>query len=38
MMTSWLKHSLAYREPDGVIRLDYKPVRLGLYKPAKRVY
>lgn len=35
---NWLKHSLAYREPDGTIRLDYKPVRLGLYKPAKRVY
>jgi succinate dehydrogenase / fumarate reductase flavoprotein subunit len=34
----WLKHSLAYREPDGTIRLDYKPVRLGLYAPAKRVY
>jgi len=34
----WLKHSLAYREPDGTIRLDYKPVRLGRYTPAKRVY
>ncbi len=34
----WLKHSLAYREPDGSIRLEYKPVRLGLYVPAKRVY
>lgn len=34
----WLKHSLAYRQPDGTIRLDYKPVRLGLYVPAKRVY
>jgi len=34
----WLKHSLAYREPDGTIRLDYKPVRLGRYAPAKRVY
>ncbi|MGQ9491200.1 MAG: FAD-dependent oxidoreductase [Anaerolineae bacterium] len=35
---NWLKHSLAYRQPDGSIRLDYKPVRLGLYEPAKRVY
>ncbi|MCX7706771.1 MAG: FAD-dependent oxidoreductase [Anaerolineae bacterium] len=35
---NWLKHSLAYRQPDGSIRLDYKPVRLGLYAPAKRVY
>jgi len=35
---TWLTHSLAYREPDGAIRLDYKPVRLGRYAPAKRVY
>ena len=34
----WLKHSLAWLEPDGSIRLGYKPVRLGLYQPAKRVY
>jgi succinate dehydrogenase / fumarate reductase flavoprotein subunit len=34
----WLKHSLAWKEPDGTIRLGYKPVTLGLYKPAKRVY
>ena len=34
----WLKHSLVYREPDGTIRLEYKPVRLGRYAPAKRVY
>jgi succinate dehydrogenase / fumarate reductase flavoprotein subunit len=34
----WLKHSLAWLEPDGSIRLEYKPVRLGLYQPAKRVY
>ncbi len=35
---NWLKHSLAWRQPDGSIRLGYKPVRLGLYEPAKRVY
>jgi succinate dehydrogenase / fumarate reductase flavoprotein subunit len=35
---NWLKHSLAWLEPDGRIRLDYKPVVLGLYEPAKRVY
>jgi len=35
---NWLKHSLAWLQPDGTIRLDYKPVRLGLYAPAKRVY
>jgi succinate dehydrogenase / fumarate reductase, flavoprotein subunit len=34
----WLKHSLAWRDPDGGIRLGYKPVTLGLYEPAKRVY
>jgi succinate dehydrogenase / fumarate reductase flavoprotein subunit len=34
----WLKHSLAWLESDGSIRLGYKPVRLGLYQPAKRVY
>ncbi len=35
---NWLKHSLAWLETDGGIRLDYKPVVLGLYEPAKRVY
>jgi len=34
----WLKHSLAWRESDGSIRLDYKPVVLGLYEPKERVY
>lgn len=35
---NWLKHSLAYLQPDGQIRMDVKPVTLGLYEPAKRVY
>ncbi len=35
---NWLKHSLAYREPDGRVRLDYKPVKLGYYVPAERKY
>jgi succinate dehydrogenase / fumarate reductase flavoprotein subunit len=35
---NWLKHSLAYLEADGRIRMDTKPVTLGLYEPAKRVY
>jgi succinate dehydrogenase / fumarate reductase flavoprotein subunit len=35
---SWLKHSLAWLEDDGSIRLDYKPVTLGLHEPAKRTY
>jgi succinate dehydrogenase / fumarate reductase flavoprotein subunit len=36
--TNWLKHSLAYQEAEGRIRMDTKPVTLGLYEPAKRVY
>jgi succinate dehydrogenase / fumarate reductase, flavoprotein subunit len=35
---NWLRHSLAYAEPDGAIRMATKPVTLGRYKPAKRVY
>jgi len=35
---NWLKHSLAYLEADGQIRMDTKPVTLGLYEPARRVY
>ncbi|MEX1046769.1 MAG: succinate dehydrogenase flavoprotein subunit [Actinomycetota bacterium] len=34
----WLKHSLAYREPDGSVRLDYKDVKLGEYVPMERKY
>ena len=35
---NWLKHSLAYREEDGSIRLEYKPVKLGPYVPMERKY
>ena len=35
---NWLKHSLAYREADGRFAWTTKPVTLGLYEPAKRVY
>jgi succinate dehydrogenase / fumarate reductase flavoprotein subunit len=35
---NWLKHSLAYREPDGSIRLETKPVKLGPYVPMERKY
>jgi len=35
---NWLKHSLAYREPDGQVRLEFKPVKLGHYVPAERKY
>jgi len=40
---TWHKHSLAYQEPDGSIRLDYKPVRMKpltvpTFPPKERVY
>ena len=34
---NWLKHTLVYRDGDGV-RIDYKPVTLGKYPPKPRVY
>jgi succinate dehydrogenase / fumarate reductase flavoprotein subunit len=34
----WLLHSLAYREPDGSVRLDYKDVKMGPYVPMERKY
>jgi succinate dehydrogenase / fumarate reductase, flavoprotein subunit len=34
----WLKHSLAYRQDDGTVRLDYKDVQLGPYIPMERKY
>ncbi|NOX60425.1 MAG: FAD-dependent oxidoreductase [Chloroflexi bacterium] len=42
---NWMKHSLAWLEEDGSVRLDYKPVRVAYnpdgslkYPPIKRVY
>jgi len=35
---NWLKHSLAYREADGTIRLETKPVKMGPYIPMERKY
>ena len=35
---SWLKHTLAYRNDDGSIRLDFKPVKMGPYVPMERKY
>ncbi|HEX5936154.1 MAG TPA: succinate dehydrogenase flavoprotein subunit [Actinomycetota bacterium] len=35
---NWLKHSLASLEPDGSIRLEYKPVKMGPYIPMERKY
>jgi succinate dehydrogenase / fumarate reductase flavoprotein subunit len=34
----WLKHTLATREEDGTVRLDYKPVEMGPYIPMERKY
>ena len=35
----WLRHTLAYRRPDGgPPRLDYKPVEMGLFEPQERKY
>ena len=34
----WLRHSLAYREADGSVRLEYKDVKLGPYIPMERKY
>ena len=35
---NWLKHSLAYRQDDGSIRLATKPVKMGPYIPMERKY
>ena len=35
---NWLKHTLAYRNDDGSIRLDFKPVKMGPYVPMERKY
>ncbi|TVR96069.1 MAG: succinate dehydrogenase flavoprotein subunit [Trueperaceae bacterium] len=35
--TQWLKHTLIYRDGDGV-RIEYKPVTLGKYEPKPRTY
>ncbi|MGH2663821.1 MAG: succinate dehydrogenase flavoprotein subunit [Actinomycetota bacterium] len=34
----WLRHSLAFREPDDSVRLEFKPVKLGTYVPMERKY
>jgi succinate dehydrogenase / fumarate reductase flavoprotein subunit len=34
----WLRHSLAWREPDSGVRLEYKPVKMGAYVPMERKY
>ncbi len=35
---NWLKHTLASREQDGSIRIEYKPVKMGPYVPMERKY
>jgi succinate dehydrogenase / fumarate reductase flavoprotein subunit len=35
---NWLKHTLAYRNEDGSVRLDFKPVQMGPYVPMERKY
>jgi succinate dehydrogenase / fumarate reductase flavoprotein subunit len=34
----WLRHSLAYREHDGSVRLEHKDVKMGPYVPMERKY
>ncbi|HET7236818.1 MAG TPA: succinate dehydrogenase flavoprotein subunit [Actinomycetota bacterium] len=34
----WLKHSLAYRQEDGSVRLEFKSVKMGPYVPMERKY
>lgn len=34
---NWLKHTLVFKDGDGV-RIEYKPVTLGIYEPKPRVY
>jgi succinate dehydrogenase / fumarate reductase, flavoprotein subunit len=34
----WLRHSLAYGETDGSVRLEYKDVKMGPYVPMERKY
>jgi succinate dehydrogenase / fumarate reductase flavoprotein subunit len=34
----WLRHSLAFRERGGSVRLEYKPVKMGSYVPMERKY
>ena len=34
----WLRHTLAFRRPDGKVELRYKPVVITRYQPKERVY
>ena len=35
---NWMKHTLAWREEDGSVRLGYKEVDSGKYLPMERKY
>ncbi|MFH1863063.1 MAG: succinate dehydrogenase flavoprotein subunit [bacterium] len=35
---NWLKHTLAWKEADGSIRLDFKPVVITRFQPKERKY
>jgi len=36
--TRFLNHALAYREPDGAIRIERSPVTITRWPPGERVY
>jgi succinate dehydrogenase / fumarate reductase flavoprotein subunit len=35
---NWLKHTLAWRKPEGGVRFDYRKVVITKYEPKERVY
>jgi succinate dehydrogenase / fumarate reductase flavoprotein subunit len=35
---NFMRHTMAYREPNGDVRLDYKPVVVTRYQPMERKY
>jgi succinate dehydrogenase / fumarate reductase flavoprotein subunit len=35
---NFMRHTMAYRQPDGDVRLDYKPVVVTRYQPMERKY
>jgi len=35
---NFMRHTMAYRRPNGAIELDYKPVTVTRYQPMERKY
>ena len=35
---NFLQHTMAYKLPDGGVKLDYKPVVITRYQPMERKY